>query len=305
LDTDQTNLFALRSGNIETVRNMLSGGGDAATAEALALRARQTIAAWSDMTQDDQEPLTVYTSGPGLEDAGLADRLSRALELEVQKIDLAQWLPRIEMGAEVEWRPNLMNEALALAILEAEQKPCPNFHRTSSLLRNYWSAYRPYVMVPAILLAVIIVIAASGVLVENYTLGKRVDALDVELEQMFLSAFPDTRLQGVPPLDLMKSKLKELKKAGTGSEKSVVQTRSIDVLLQLSRLIPDTIEVTLTRMTIAPDEVMVAGETAAFNIVDDIKSHLEKSEFFKRITIASANMDKSGKRVLFKLKIDL
>jgi hypothetical protein len=58
-------------------------------------------------------------------------------------------------------------------------------------------------------------------------------------------------------------------------------------------------------MTVGADEVTVTGETAAFNVVDTIKSHLEKSELFKKITIASANMDKSGKRVLFKLKIDL
>lgn len=304
VDTEKTTLFALRSGNIETVRNMLPGVGDAATTEALALRIRQTIAAWNDLTRENQEPLTIYACGPGLQDAGHTDRLNHALEMEVQSIDMAQWLPRTELNAEVQWRPELMNEALALAILEAEQKPCPNFHRTSSPLRNYWSTYRPFVMVPAILLAVIFFIAASGVLIENYTLGKRVDALNDKLNQMFLSAFPGTRLSA-PPLDLMKSKLKELRKAGTGSEKSVVHTRSIDVLLQLSQFIPDKIDVTLNRMTIATDEVTVSGETAAFNVVDNIKSHLEKSELFKRITIASANMDKSGKKVLFKLKIDL
>ena len=168
----------------------------------------------------------------------------------------------------------------------------------------YWSAYRPYITVPAILLAITIVIAFSGAIIENYTLGKRVDALDARLEQMYLSAFPGSKLTA-PALEMMKSKVKELKKAGTGSEKSVVQTRSIDVLQQLSQFIPKSIEVTLSRMTIGPDEVTVSGDTAAFNVVDDIKSHLEKSEMFKKITIASANMDKSGQRVLFKLKIDL
>jgi general secretion pathway protein L len=305
IDSEKTTLFAMRGGHAETVRNMPSGLEDKAAAEALALRIRQTIAAWSDLTRDDQAPLAIFASGPGLQDAGHTDRLNQALEMDVQAIDLPQWLARVEMAAEVEWRPNLMNEALALAILEAEQKPCPNFHRTSSPLRNYWSAYRPYVMVPAVLLAIIIFIASSGVFIENYTLGKRVDALDAELKQMLVSAFPGTRPSNASVLDQMKSKLKELKKAGTGSEKSVVRTRSIDVLLQLSQLIPDSIEVTLTRMTIGPDEVMVAGETAAFNVVDNIKSHLEKSELFKKITIASANMDKSGERVLFKLKIDL
>jgi outer membrane translocation and assembly module TamA len=39
--------------------------------------------------------------------------------------------------------------------------------------------------------------------------------------------------------------------------------------------------------------------------VEDIKSRLEKGELFKQVTIASADMDKSGKKVRFKLKIDL
>ena len=77
------------------------------------------------------------------------------------------------------------------------------------------------------------------------------------------------------------------------------------MLLQISQSIPDNIEVLLNRLTIGADEVTISGETTDFNTVDDIKSRLEKSELFKQITIASANMDKSGKKVLFKLKIDL
>ena len=103
----------------------------------------------------------------------------------------------------------------------------------------------------------------------------------------------------------MKSKLKEIKKGGSGSEQNAVQTRSIDVLLQISQSIPENVDVVLSRMTISADEVTVSGETTDFNTVDDIKNRLEKSESFKQITIASANMDKSGKKVLFKLKIDL
>jgi general secretion pathway protein L len=304
VDVEQTTLFALRSGHIETARCMVSGLTNSAAVEALALRVRQTIAAWSDLTRDDQEPLVVYASGPGLQNAGRGERLSQSLELAVQSIDLRQWMPRIEFSDEIEWHPDLMNEALALAILEAEQKPCPNFHRISSPLRNYWSAYRPYIMVPAVLLAIIVVIASSSVLIENYTLGKRVDALDTKIKQVFESAFPGTRLSA-PPLEMMKSKLKELKKAGAGAEKDVSQTRCIDVLLHLSQFIPESVDVTIDRMIVGPEEATVTGQTAAFNVVDDIKSRLEKSEVFKKITIASANMDKSGKKVLFKLKIGL
>lgn len=304
--TEKTTFFALRSGRIEMVRNLPSGVGDEADIEALALRVRQTITAWSDFAHDEQAPSAIYVSGPGLKNPGDVDRLSNALEIGVQSIDLHQWLPRIEIQHAVEWHPAMMNEALALAVLEAEEKPCINFHRIRSPLRNYWSAYRPYIMVPAILLAIVLIIASSGVLLENHYLKKQVDQLDAQMEQVYKSTFPASRFSVPPPaLDQMKSKLKEVKKGGAGSEQSAANTRTIDVLLQISQSIPGNIDVILSRMTIGADEVTVSGETADFNTVDDIKSRLEKRNLFKQITIASANMDKSGKKVLFKLKIDL
>jgi general secretion pathway protein L len=304
VNADKTTLFAFRSGRIEMVRNLPSGVSDEIATEALALRIRQTITAWKDLSHDDATPSLIYASGPGLQNASQVQRLSQAIEIEVQSIDLRQWMPRVEIPDTVEWRPDLMNEALALAILEAEDRPCPNFHRISSPLRNYWAAYRPYIMMPAILLAMVLIIASGGVLLDNYYLKKRVDELDAHMEQVFKSTFPSTRLSAAP-LDQMKSKLKEIKKGGAGTEQNAVQTRSIDILLQISQSIPENIDVILSRMTIGADEVTVSGETTDFNTVDDIKSRLEKSGTFKQITIASANMDKSGKRVLFKLKIDL
>ena len=204
----------------------------------------------------------------------------------------------------VAWAPNLMNDALALSVLEAEGTPCLNFHRISSPLRNYWSTYKSFIMGPAILMAAVIVIALAGVLMENYFLKKQVKALDAQMEQIFKSTFPGTPLRA-QPLDQMQSELKELQKGGSGSEQSAVQTRSIDVLLTISQSIPDNIDVVLSRMTIGANEVSISGETKDFNSVDEIKNRLEKNNHFKEITIASANMNKSGSKVLFKLKIDL
>jgi general secretion pathway protein L len=73
----------------------------------------------------------------------------------------------------------------------------------------------------------------------------------------------------------------------------------------LSQLVPPSVDVIFERLTMGGDAVTVSGETADFNTVDDIKSRIEKSSIFTQVTIASANMDKSGKKVRFKLKIEL
>lgn len=304
MEEDKTSLFAVNSGRIELVRRLASGVHTEQEAEALALRIRQTLTAMSDHQNDYLVPAKVLITGSGLKIPDVFQRISLALELPAENLDVSQWAPRLETGDAAGWAPEIMNNALALALLEADGRPCANFHRTSSPLRNYWTAYRSYIMAPAILLAVAIIIGLSGVIIDNYVLKKRVKKLDMQIEQVYLSTFPGSRITA-PPLDLMKSKINELKKGDSSSGQNPSPVRTIDVLLEVSKLIPQNIDVLLTQMTVGGDAVTISGETGDFNSVDDIKGNVEKGALFKQVTIASANMNKSGKKVRFKLKINL
>ena len=71
-----------------------------------------------------------------------------------------------------------------------------------------------------------------------------------------------------------------------------------------STRIPKDVDVILTRLVMGPESVVISGDTDTFNSVDNIKSRLEKSGLFKKITISSANIDKSDKRVHFNLKLN-
>jgi Tfp pilus assembly protein PilN len=57
-------------------------------------------------------------------------------------------------------------------------------------------------------------------------------------------------------------------------------------------------------MVVGADNVVLSGNTDNFNTVDDIKGSLESDELFKGVTISSADLEKSGQRVRFKLKLD-
>lgn len=304
VESEKSTLFAVQEANIEIVRRLSSATDSEQAAEALALRIRQTLTAMSDYQNDVIAPEKVYLTGPGLKHSVVSQRISLALELPSENMDLTQWAPRLELAEGAVWIPSLMCDALALALLEAEGRPCANFHRTSSPLRNYWTTYRPYIMGPAVLLAIALFIGFSGVIIDNYYLNKRVRALDEKIKQVYLSVFPDSQVNA-PPLDLMKSKINALKKGDSSSGPNPAPIRTIDALLQLSQLIPESIDVVLTQMTMGGAAVTIAGEAGDFNSVDDIKSRVEKGALFKTVTIAAANMDKSGKKVRFKLKIDL
>jgi general secretion pathway protein L len=47
----------------------------------------------------------------------------------------------------------------------------------------------------------------------------------------------------------------------------------------------------------------MSGDTDTFNAVDTIKNRLEPSDYFSAVTITSANLDRTGKRVQFEIKL--
>ena len=100
-------------------------------------------------------------------------------------------------------------------------------------------------------------------------------------------------------------KLQEAKKSSVFQTETGAHIRSIDILNSISQRIPKEIVVDITRLVISPQNVLISGNTDTFNSVDDIKGRLEGIDFFQKVTISSANVDKSGKEVRFMLKADL
>ena len=306
LDVDRgiTTLYALVARRIALVRSLTGGAYTDADAESLALQIRQTLTAFEDVKAIDFKPVRVYVCGPDLQDSAVMDRIAAALDLPPHTVDLRRDLDKVEFSVMDDYEPWYMDNALALALLEAEGLDCPNFHRTRSPLRNYWAAYRPYIKSPAILLTIALILGLGGVFYDSHLLQKRLDAINSQMEQVFTSAFPQERLTKGAALAQMKSKLKEAQKGSSAPVEGATRMTSIDTLLQISQLLPNSIDVIINRFVVGDDSVTVSGETSGFNIVDDIKSRLEQSDSFREVTIASANMDTAGKKVRFKLKIE-
>ena len=78
----------------------------------------------------------------------------------------------------------------------------------------------------------------------------------------------------------------------------------LDLLKEISVRIPKSVDVHINRMVIDPETVRITGKTVAFNEVDKIKNDLEPSTIFGEVTISSANLDRTGKKVQFEIKID-
>jgi general secretion pathway protein L len=309
VDDQKACLFTLVSGRIAMVRTLPAGlrsGETTSNVEAFAQKVRQTITAFSDAAAIAFKPAAIYVCGPALNEPTTLKLLNRALELPTRPVDLLTYLPKIEVPVHVDnYTPWLLDNALALALVEAGGRPCPAFQRSNSLLRDYWITYRAYVKTPAIIAATILLLGMSGVLMDNYLLQKQVNKLDSAILEVYEQTFPDAaRINSAAAVEQMRTRIGELKRGGDEGPTGA-QIRNMDILLEISRLVPQEVEVVLDRLMTGDGSVTVSGETAAFNAVDEVKSRLSGSPLFRQVTIASANMDKAGSKVRFKLKIDL
>ena len=95
----------------------------------------------------------------------------------------------------------------------------------------------------------------------------------------------------------------ELKKASGAAPGIKPGTTFLGILNDISERIPVQLQIKVDRIVFDQDGIQLRGTTDNFNTVDSIKKGLESSDKYRDVTIASANLDKSGKGVRFEIKM--
>ncbi len=139
---------------------------------------------------------------------------------------------------------------------------------------------------------------------ETYTLNRKLNLFDRQIEEVYRTTFPNVK-RVVDPYREMQINVQEAKKSAVIQSTAGPHIRSIDILNDISRSVPENIKVDVTRLVISQENVLISGSTDDFKSVDDIKGNLENVTDFKKVTITSSNLDRSGKGVRFQLKVEL
>ena len=126
--------------------------------------------------------------------------------------------------------------------------------------------------------------------------------LDSKIREVFKQTFPEVK-RIVEPLQQLKIELKEAKKSSVSHPGMRGEGKTLDILRDISQRVPGSLNVQITRMVIDPDTVRISAYTDKFNTVDNIKNGLESSAFFSDASISSANLDRTGNRVKFEIKL--
>ncbi|MFO7708546.1 MAG: type II secretion system protein GspL [Desulfobacterales bacterium] len=279
-------------------------GDPAARERAVGTHIRTMLGALQEESGAPAGAIRLFLTGDGI--AGISrESLARALPVELQTADLRYMLNLTpEGGDDVAWDPALMNGALALALGEIEGLESLNFHRSHFPGRKLFARHRESLVRTGALAAAVLVLMFASILTQSYVLKRQAARLDAQIAAVFKAAFPEVK-SVVDPYQQMMANLQELRKNAVAGGDAGAAFRSIDVLKNISEAIPEGITVVFDRMVAGPETILISGTTAAFNAVDEIKGHLERIPGFKKVTISSANTDRSGKEINFQLKVDL
>ena len=203
------------------------------------------------------------------------------------------------------WQPNRMNNALALALMEAVGIKALNFRKGPFAVTKRWAEHRKRIIRTATLLAVLLALMFTNILIDYFAQKKTLKALNTEIREIFYSTFPDVREDldtNILPQE-MRVRIDDASKAGMFPAGSDGQPLMVDMLNEISSRIPAGIDAAFTRMAIGEDNVIIAGNTDTFNSVDAIKNRLEEADIFESVSIVSSNKDKSGNRIQFRMKL--
>jgi len=306
IDTDENihAVYMVSDGHVRLVRSLQVARPGSPVVRHLEETLKRTFIAARDSLDIDFTPAALVATGPQASLLAPTEKTPTVAGLTVGSMEKVRSFSRLKGNTDTpEWQTGQFDTALALALVEAEALGGVNFSTERSTVQHYWSEYRSKIISSAVLILLTLAMAFGSQILSVSAKQRRLDELNRQIEAVFRNTFPGTtRVQA--PLQQMQIKLREVGDAGMGPDLPGARVKVIDILNALSQKIPGTVDVAVSRMVIGTDNVVLSGDTNNFNTVDDVKSRLESADIFKTVTISSADMEKSGQRVRFKLKLD-
>jgi len=300
-----TTMVLSLSGDVCLVRTFSIAGSDKSKLRSMYSQINRTLLAFGQKSGVTCNIDEIQITGSYLTTADVGPDLESFFGVPVTRADLMQTSGKIVLSSkEKTWEPYLMDGALSLVLNELSGFDALNFRRDRRGIEKAWIENKRDILKTCCLGGIVALLFLAYSIVNYYTLKQRVETRHTEIMEIFQTTFPDVT-QIVDPVHQMRVKLEELGKGISQPGEFAASVKIIDILNDISRLVPEKQDVELVSIVVGSDSVVVSGNTDTFNAVDDMKVGLEKAEIFKSVSISSANMDQSGTRVRFKLKVAL
>jgi general secretion pathway protein L len=300
-----TTMVLSLSGDVCLVRTFSIVASDKAKLRSICSQINRTLMAFEQKSGLACDIDAIRITGSYLATADVDQDLEAFFGAPVTRADLMQSFGKIVLSSKrATWEPHLMDGALSLVLNELSGFGVLNFRRGRMAVEKAWFENKKEILKTCCLGGVVALLFLGYSIVNYYMLKQRVETTQAQIMEIFQTTFPEVT-QIVDPVHQMRVKLEAAGKRSQQPGDFATSVKTIDILNDISRFIPEKQDVELVSIVVGSDSVVVSGNTDTFNAVDDMKSGLEKADIFKSVSISSANMDQSGTRVRFKLKVAL
>jgi general secretion pathway protein L len=272
--------------------------------ESLCTNVQNTLHAFEYQNDIEAKPEKIFVTGTGNLYPHTVGLLERFFDIPVEEINVAGGDPSIHVDENIaqSWNSATMDSALALALRGNKQGLGFNFRKNEFEIKRKDTKLKREIRRAAIFLIVILSLLTTYIGMDYHFLKERYRMLDKQITEKFRQTLPDVK-RIVDPLQQMKIEITKIKKSGFSLPGIGGDHKVIDLLRDISLRVPESLDVRVMSMVVDPEVVNIKGETDTFNTVDIIKKGLEPSEYFSAVTISSANLDRSRKRVQFEIKL--
>ncbi len=241
------------------------------------------------------QPERIYAAGPGSTHPWVIQELQKAMGIECEPLDLLQSGAVIKDKSPA-FDPSILQGAVASALAAFGRFEEFNlregaFAKEGGLKRGVFE--------PIVWACVIAAFFFLKVWADYDFLKKKSELLKTAMTQLYLETFPGS-MKVLDPLRQMKVAVNEALK-GKGAEGQGHHGTLVDILMDISRRIPPSIDMRITRFSLDQEGIRLSARTDSFNTVDDIKSRLDASDYYTGVTISSANADQGGRGVQFEM----
>ncbi|MFQ5486508.1 MAG: type II secretion system protein GspL, partial [Desulfobacterales bacterium] len=298
-------LFVVASNQTCLIRPLPMVSPSSSGKKIVPINVRRTLSAIDEIYPADIQPRHIMLTGGGIDDTEAMRHMDQILKIPMQPLNLAKATNIVKkIRPDTPWQPALMDSALALALLKVEGIKGINFCKGAFIPKKESTERKKNLMITGFLIGLVLILAFMSSLLDFRSMEKKVSDLDNQITHIFQTTFPRINTI-VDPVQQMRVNIEDLKKKSLFFGQAEKTIRHIDILNEISKQIPKETDIEITRLVIGEGDMTISGQTNTFNSVDDTKSKLETSGVFSQVKIDSANIDRSGNRVQFRLTIKL
>jgi len=153
--------------------------------------------------------------------------------------------------------------------------------------------------------AILAILLTVNVYQKVYYLEKQYEGLQDQVRQFFVDSFPEAgRIVRGQEVAQLEQKFTEEAGRYQGLEEATSKEKTLDVLLQLTKIISEDPAVQIDNLSLEGKDIRLDGRTSSYEAVDRLTNRLTKSTDFKNIKLVGAKMDKRENAVTFNFALE-